>query len=81
MKRAQLPQRGELAAEPVRRPADSPYLTVEEAIQYLRLPSRAALYRLIKDWRLPHGRRGGLYIFHRGKLDAWVDQHNQSRSA
>lgn len=78
---AQFPQSGQLPAEPVRRATDSPYLTVKETIAYLRLPSRAALYRLIKDWRLPHGRCGGQYIFHRGKLDAWVDQHNQSRSA
>lgn len=80
MKDSQRAESGELSAESPRRALDSPYLTVQEAIAYLRLPSRAALYRLIRDWRLPHGRRGGLYIFHRGKLDAWVDQHSQ-RSA
>lgn len=77
MKRAQFPQAGELSAEAPRRASDSPYLTVQEAVAYLRVPSRAALYHLIRNWRLPHGRRGGQYIFHKGKLDAWVDQYNQ----
>jgi excisionase family DNA binding protein len=55
---------------------DSPYLTSEEAIRYLRLEKlnspNSALYRLIYQHRLPHGRRGGLYLFDRRELDAWI---------
>ena len=50
----------------------SPYLTAREAIVYLRLGSQSALYRLINEWRLPHGRRGRLLLFDRRDLDAWV---------
>ena len=56
--------------------ADSPYLTSQGAIEYLRLDELAAplsaLYRLIKEHGLPHGRRGGLYLFDKRDLDAWV---------
>ena len=50
----------------------SPYLTVKEAIEYLRLPSQSALYHLIKDQRLPFCRRGRRYLFDRLELDAWL---------
>src|SRR4030095_6050390 len=54
----------------------SPYLSAREAIVYLRLDDqkdpRSALYRLIRDHQLPHGRMGGRYLFDRRELDAWV---------
>jgi excisionase family DNA binding protein len=51
---------------------ESPYLTTQEAVQYLRLGSRQALYRLITEHALPHGRRGRLHLFDKRDLDAWV---------
>lgn len=54
-----------------------------QAIAYLQLGSTCALYRLIREHRLPHGRRGGLYRFRRADLDAWVlgNQLANQRSA
>jgi excisionase family DNA binding protein len=60
----------------VRQQSQSPYLTSEEAIVYLRLDRLSsplsALYRLVKEHQLPHGRRGGLYLFDTRELDAWI---------
>lgn len=50
----------------------SPYLTAAEAIVYLRLGSKQALYRLIQQHALPVCRRGRLYLFDRREIDAWV---------
>lgn len=54
------------------RAIDSPYLTSQEAVRYLRLPSLAALYRLIREHGLPHGRLGGQHRFDKRQLDAFV---------
>jgi len=54
------------------REIESPYLNAHETVQYLRLGSLSALYRLVREHQLPHGRRGGLYLFDRRELDAWV---------
>lgn len=51
----------------------SPYRTAHEAVEYLRLGSLNALYRLIREHRLPYGRRGRTYIFDVRKIDRWVD--------
>lgn len=50
----------------------TPYLTADEAIVYLRLGSESALYRLIREHRLPSRRRGRNYIFDVRDLDAWT---------
>ena len=50
----------------------SPYLTAHETVAYLRCGSLSALYRLIREHQLPHGRRGGKYLFDMRELDAWV---------
>lgn len=54
------------------RQIDSPYLTVAEAVQYLRLNTRQALYNHIARNRLPTLRRGGRYLFDRRELDLWL---------
>lgn len=54
------------------RVVESPYLTAREAIGYLRLGSVSALYRLVREHRLPTCRRGRLYLFDKRELDAWV---------
>lgn len=60
------------ATQQSQRPIDSPYLTSHEAVSYLRLGSLSALYALVREHRLPHGRRGDLYLFDKRELDAWV---------
>jgi excisionase family DNA binding protein len=57
---------------------ESPYLTAAEAIAYLKLGSESALYRLIREHRLPNCRRGRLYLFDRRELDAWVHGHGSA---
>jgi len=54
------------------RVVESPYLTAQEAVVYLRLNTLSSLYRLIEEHKLPAGRRGRLYLFDTRELDAWV---------
>jgi excisionase family DNA binding protein len=56
----------------------SPYLTAAEAIAYLKLHSSSALYRLIREHRLPVCRRGRLYLFDTREIDAWVHGHGSA---
>lgn len=51
---------------------EAKYLTVDECVVYLRLRTRQALYRLIREQRLPVCRRGRLYLFDRADVDAWL---------
>lgn len=48
------------------------YLTPAELMAYLRLGSQSALYRLIREHRLPFRRIGRLYRFDREDVDAWA---------
>lgn len=59
-------------------PVTSPYLSAREAIDYLRLPSQWALYRLVREHHLPCCRRGRLYLFDTRELDAWVHGHGSA---
>lgn len=52
--------------------AASPYLTTQQTVVYLNVPSVAAIYRLIREHNLPFGRVGGQYRFDVRELDAWV---------
>jgi len=52
--------------------ASQRYLTARELIEYLRLGSQSALYRLIAQHQLPSCRRGGMYLFDREEVDAWL---------
>jgi excisionase family DNA binding protein len=49
-----------------------PYLTAKQTIAYLNLGSTNALYRLIREHRLPFCRVGRNYRFDKRELDAWV---------
>lgn len=49
------------------------WLTPKDAIVYLGLGSKQALYRLIRDHRLPYGRIGRRYRFSKRRLDLWVE--------
>ena len=54
----------------------TPYLTAREAMTYLKLESSSALYRLVREHRLPFCRRGRLYLFDQRELDAWLRGFN-----
>lgn len=43
------------------------------AMQHLGIHSLSALYRLIREHRLPFGRVGRCYRFRRDHLDRWVE--------
>jgi excisionase family DNA binding protein len=60
------------AREQPAKTVDSPYLTAKEAVEYLRLGSLSALYRLITEHGLPHGRLGRHHRFDKRELDAFV---------
>jgi len=51
---------------------DSPYLTAAEAVAYLKLRTKQALYYHIKENNLPVCRLGSTLRFDRADLDAWV---------
>ena len=53
---------------------ETPYLTAREAVAYLKLGSLSALYRLIREHRLPYGRVGRSYRFHTAHVDRWVER-------
>lgn len=59
-------------AEQSERAIDSPYLTVDEALVYLKLKTRSALYYHINHRKLPTLRMGSSYRFDRQELDAWL---------
>lgn len=62
---------------------ESPYLTFEEAREYLRFPSKRAFYL----WRYRHRqqlrayRRGGMLLFKQADLDAALEQERPARPA
>jgi excisionase family DNA binding protein len=67
-----------------------PYLTAKQTIAYLSLGSSSALYRLIREHRLPFCRVGRNYRFDKRELDAWAHgfgsaleqvRHDRRRSA
>jgi excisionase family DNA binding protein len=56
----------------------NPYLTPSETIAYLKLGSRSALYRLIREHALPYLRVGGRYRFDVREIDAWAHGHTSA---
>jgi excisionase family DNA binding protein len=54
------------------RTIDSPYITSKEAVEYLRVKGLPALYRLIREHHLPHGRLGRVLRFDKRELDAFI---------
>lgn len=47
----------------------SPWMTAEEAVAYLRYPSRMALYQAVQRGQVPVHRRGKRLLFHREEID------------
>ncbi len=74
-------QAGNSSTQQSARPVHSPYLSSQEAVIYLRLPSTASLYALIREQRLPNLRRGRLYLFDTRDLDAWLCGETVGRRA
>lgn len=56
----------------------SRYMNSAEVIEYLRLGSSNALYRLITEHRLPTCRVGRHYRFDRAEVDAWMHGYRDS---
>lgn len=52
---------------------DSPYLTMKEAAEYLRM-NEEVLRRYAVEGRIPHGKTGKKYVFHKDELDSWVKE-------
>lgn len=50
------------------------WIDVRGAMQHLGMSSEAAIYRLIRDHRLPYGRVGRHYRFRRDQLDQWAER-------
>ena len=67
---------------PITRPSESPrrsntqsvWLTVEEAVQYLGLQSRMALYQAVRRGQVPVHHFGRRLRFRRPELDAALDR-------
>jgi len=55
----------------IARAAQSPYLDVSEAANYLKI-SESKLRKLISEGKAPFNRIDGKIVFHRKKLDFWV---------
>jgi len=53
-------------------PAPAPYLTVEQAAEYLRRP-RSRIYELVASKRLRHRRDGRTLLFRHEDLDGCLD--------
>ena len=51
---------------------ETPYLTASEAVCYLKLRTKQALYRHIKENHLPSLRIGSTLRFDTRDLDAWL---------
>jgi len=48
-----------------------PYLTAEQAAQYLGLAVRT-IYNRVQKGAIPHHKRDGILRFRRSELDAWL---------
>lgn len=60
---------------------ESPYLTKEEACEYLRCPSIRAFYMFRYRRQLRAYRRGNVLLFKQADLDAALDQERPARPA
>jgi excisionase family DNA binding protein len=49
-----------------------PLLTVDEAVDYLRI-SKNTLYGYTSQGRIPHIKQGKRVLFRKSQLDAWLD--------
>ena len=49
-----------------------------DARQYLKT-SRATLYRLIRNKKIPASKLGGQWRFKRDRLDGWLEEHENIR--
>ncbi len=66
-----------IVAETVRE-TRSPWLTVEEAAEYLRW-SKHRVYKNVGRDGIPHRKHGGRLLFHRQELDAWLEGYREGR--
>jgi excisionase family DNA binding protein len=57
--------------------AASPWLSVEQAAEYLAAPT-SRLYRLVHMRRIPFEKEGARLLFNRVELDAWIREGGAS---
>jgi excisionase family DNA binding protein len=55
------------------RATHSPYLTTDEAAEYLRFPKKR-IFNLKSRSAIPYRKQDGRLLFHRDELDRWMDQ-------
>ena len=60
------------------RDAAGTWLTLAEVATYLKL-SREKLYRLAQQARIPASKIGQQWRFRRDKVDAWMEEHENTR--
>ena len=62
--------RGRRVGEAARRIVESPWLTAEEAAEYMRFPTVKALYQAVRRGEVPvHRRAARAMLFNRDELD------------
>lgn len=54
----------------------SPYMTADEAAEYLRWP-KERIYKLTAARTIPHRKHDGRLLFHRDELDTWLNEHRE----
>jgi excisionase family DNA binding protein len=54
----------------------SPWMTLTEACEHLRWPKHR-VYKLTSARAIPHVKHEGRLLFHRGELDAWLNQYHE----
>lgn len=56
----------------------APKLTTRQAADYINVGSVSAVYRLIREHKMPFLRVGGGYRFDTHELDAWMHGHGSA---
>jgi excisionase family DNA binding protein len=70
--RAYMADAGMANSDPRRNNLSSPFMTVEEAAEFLRFPVKR-IYNLTSKGEIPHRKQEGRLIFRRDELERWMD--------
>jgi len=54
------------------------WLTLDELTEYLKF-SRAKLYRMTQEWKIPASKIGSQWRFDRDEIDAWARSQRSGR--
>ena len=64
------------AARALTEPQRSPWMTVDEAAEYLHWP-KTRLYKLTAANAIPYRRHEGRLLFRRDELNSWLDEYRE----